>query len=44
MRCQKPKGHDGLHEEKYCVYGNKVVVTWTKDEREEEGEKEASLA
>ena len=31
MRCQLPKGHEGLHREEFGS-DNKVVVTWEKDE------------
>lgn len=41
MRCQLPKGHDGLHREEFARGGGKVVVTWEKDEREEAEKEEA---
>jgi len=33
MRCQLSPGHDGRHKEEYNSHGQKVIVTWDKDER-----------
>lgn len=34
IRCQLPAGHEGDHVERFDRKGNRVVVTWQKDERE----------
>jgi hypothetical protein len=36
MRCQLPHGHEGRHQEEYepGIEGQKVTVTWTKDDGE----------
>ena len=36
MRCGLSPGHEGLHREEHGETGNPVVVTWVKDEREDE--------
>ena len=34
-RCQKPKGHKGLHEERFTKQlEGKVVITWEKNARD----------
>ena len=38
MRCQKPKGHDGLHQEVFR--DDTCTVEWENDERDEETEEE----
>lgn len=34
MRCQLPKGHNGLHQEIFHRGGTEVTVTWSIDERD----------